>query len=94
MVLTRNVSMSNINKVRGLCPCAIQAKHNPKWKPTICGCLGPSKLYEECNGDYEEYQRLNAIKHRADMERMFAQLELRSERRKEFISRKGVIPHD
>lgn len=82
--------MSNINKVRGLCPCAIQATYNPKWKPTLCGCLGPDKLFEECNGDYEEYQKRRVERHKSDMDRLMNQLQARKKRREEFISREGV----
>lgn len=70
MLGTRNISMSNIKQVRGLCPCAIQAKHNPNWKPGLCGCLGPDALYEDCAGDYEEYQRRSKIRHQIQMDRV------------------------
>lgn len=72
MLGTRNISMSNIKQVRGLCPCAIQTKHNPNWKPTICGCMGPDKLYEECDGDYVEYTRMSTIRHNDNMAKMSA----------------------
>lgn len=90
MLSVRSVSMSNIKQVRGLCPCAIQAKYNINWKPTLCGCLGPDKLFDECAGDYEEYQRRRTARHKSDMERMMVQLKAREKRRTEFVSTNGV----
>ena len=90
MLGTRNISMSNIKQVRGLCPCAIQAKHNPNWKPGLCGCLGPDALYEDCAGDYEEYNRRSKLRHKEQMDRMMKQLKSREKRREEFVSTTGV----
>ena len=84
--------MSKINQVRGLCPCAIQAKHNPNWKPTICGCLGPDALYEDCAGDYAEYnrRRMERDKHLYVSAPYIPMMRTNAEGEKYFVSTNGV----
>lgn len=66
--------------MRKMCPCSIEAKHNPNWKPTICACVGGDGLYEECGCDYDKYKEASLKRYNTPTVGL-----------NEFISREGVV---